>query len=97
MGYSQGALVVGDILAGGGNNSELGNTTTPPSIDFATYGQRCKWNDDRIFIFMLLILGIVNAVLLYGDPRHMPDQSFNYGNVSALDAPGVSYQLNTFS
>lgn len=45
MGYSQGALVVGDILAGGGNNSELGNTTTPPSIDFATYGQRCKWND----------------------------------------------------
>ncbi|KAH8757633.1 Alpha/Beta hydrolase protein [Diaporthe sp. PMI_573] len=70
MGYSQGALVVGDILAGGGNNSELGNATTPPYIDFATYGQR------------------VNAVLLYGDPRHMPNQSFNYGNVSALDAPG---------
>lgn len=40
MGYSQGALVVGDLLAGGGNNSELGNTTTPPYIDFSTYGQR---------------------------------------------------------
>lgn len=42
MGYSQGALVVGDLLAGGGNDSELGNMTTPPYIDFATYGQRCK-------------------------------------------------------
>lgn len=42
MGYSQGALVVGDLLAGGGNNSELGNMTTPPYIDFATYGQRGK-------------------------------------------------------
>lgn len=42
MGYSQGALVVGDLLAGGGNNSELGNTTTAPYIDFATYGQRGK-------------------------------------------------------
>lgn len=94
MGYSQGALVVGDILAGGGNNSELGNTTTPPYIDFATYGQRRKWNDVRIFRALLLILGIVDAVLLYGDPRHMPNQSFNYGNVSALDAPGVSSQLN---
>lgn len=40
MGYSQGALVVGDLLAGGGNDSELGNMTTPPYIDFATYGQR---------------------------------------------------------
>ncbi|KAK7725273.1 hypothetical protein SLS63_008270 [Diaporthe eres] len=67
MGYSQGALVVSDILAGGGNNSELGNMTTPPYIDSATYGQR---------------------VLLYGDPRHMPNQSFNHGNTSALDAPG---------
>ena len=44
MGYSQGALVVGDILAGGGNNSQLGNMTTPPYIDFDTYGQRCKWD-----------------------------------------------------
>ncbi|KAJ0106950.1 carbohydrate esterase family 5 protein [Diaporthe amygdali] len=70
LGYSQGALVVGDLFAGGGNNSELGNATTPPYIDFATYGQR------------------VNAILLYGDPRHMPNQSFNQGNVSALAAPG---------
>lgn len=45
MGYSQGALVVGDLLAGGGNNSELGNMTTPPYLDFSTYGQRGKWSD----------------------------------------------------
>jgi len=50
MGYSQGALVVGDILAGGGNNSELGNATTPPYIDFATYGQRGKWIDVELSI-----------------------------------------------
>lgn len=42
MGYSQGALVVGDLFAGGGNSSELGNATTPPYIDSATYGQRGK-------------------------------------------------------
>lgn len=48
MGYSQGALVVGDILAGGGNDSELGNMTTPPYIDFATYGQRGKWDHVRL-------------------------------------------------
>lgn len=90
MGYSQGALVVGDLLAGGGNNSELGNLTTPPYIDFATYGQRGKWDNVRPFQVPSLRPGIVNAVLLYGDPRHMPNQSFNHGNVSALDAPGVS-------
>lgn len=45
MGYSQGALIVGDLLAGGGNNSELGNTTMPPNIDFATYGQRGECDD----------------------------------------------------
>lgn len=45
MGYSQGALVVGDLLAGGGNNPELGNTTTPPYINFATYGQRGESDD----------------------------------------------------
>lgn len=94
MGYSQGALVVGDILAGGGNNSALGNTTTPPYIDSATYGQRGKWDDVGLSRVPLLMLGIVNAVLLYGDPRHMPNQSFNHGNVSALDAPGVSDELH---
>lgn len=94
VGYSLGALVVGDLLAGGGNNSELGNTTTPPYIDFATYGQRGKWDDFRCSRVPLLTPGIVNAVLLYGDPRHMPNQSFNHGNVSALDAPGVSDSLH---
>lgn len=38
---------------------------------------------------------LVNAILLYGDPRHMPNQSFNQGNVSALAAPGVRYYLST--
>lgn len=90
MGYSQGALVVGDLLAGAGNNSELGNLTTPPYINFATYGQRGKWDNVRPFQVPSLRPGVVNAVLLYGDPRHMPNQSFNHGNVSAQDARGVS-------
>lgn len=94
IGYSQGALVVGDLLAGGGNNSELGNMTTPPYIDFTTYGQRGERFDVDIPRLQMLTMGVVNAVLLYGDPRHMPDQSFNHGNASALDAPGVSNQPN---
>lgn len=97
MGYSQGALVVGDLLAGGGNNSELGNITTPPYIDFTTYGQRGQCVDADSLGLQILTLGIVSAVLLYGDPRHMPSQSFNHGNASALDATGVSDQLNNLS
>lgn len=78
MGYSQGALVVGDLLAGGGNNSELRNITTTPYIDFTTYGQRGECAHVDTPRLQLLKLGAVDAVLLYGDPRHMADQSFNH-------------------
>lgn len=39
---------------------------------------------------MLILL--VAAVLLYGDPRHMPNQTYNVGDVSAT---GVSYNQFT--
>lgn len=31
----------------------------------------------------------VAAILLYGNPRHMPNQTYNVGNASAFDATGV--------
>ncbi|KAK1850566.1 acetylxylan esterase precursor [Colletotrichum chrysophilum] len=69
LGYSQGAMVLGDILAGGGDNGILGNLTQP-SIDSSTVGQH------------------IAAILLYGNPRHMPNQTYNVGNASAFDATG---------
>ncbi|KAF0327032.1 acetylxylan esterase precursor [Colletotrichum asianum] len=41
LGYSQGAMVLGDILAGGGDNGILGNLTQP-SIASSTVGQHTK-------------------------------------------------------
>ncbi|KAI8307359.1 hypothetical protein K4K59_010950 [Colletotrichum sp. SAR11_240] len=70
LGYSQGAMVLGDILAGGGDNGILGNLTSP-SIDASTVGKH------------------IAAILLYGNPRHMPNQTYNVGNASAFDATGV--------
>ncbi|WQF85723.1 Putative cutinase/acetylxylan esterase, alpha/Beta hydrolase [Colletotrichum destructivum] len=69
MGYSQGALVLGDILAGGGDNSILGNLTQP-LVKSCGAGKQ------------------ISAILLYGNPRHMPNQTYNVGNVSAADATG---------
>lgn len=42
LGYSQGAMVVGDMLAGGGGNSVLGNITLP-TIDPQGVGSHSKW------------------------------------------------------
>ncbi|GKZ21626.1 hypothetical protein AbraIFM66951_005168 [Aspergillus brasiliensis] len=63
FGYSQGAMVVSDMLAGGGDNGTLGNITAP-AVDPETGSH-------------------IAAVLLYGDPRHMPNQTYNVGNVTA--------------
>ncbi|KAJ0383521.1 hypothetical protein COL922a_010319 [Colletotrichum nupharicola] len=41
LGYSQGAMVLGDVLAGGGDNRILGNLTQP-SINSSTVGQQSK-------------------------------------------------------
>ncbi|KAI2862080.1 CAZyme family CE5 [Aspergillus niger] len=63
FGYSQGAMVVSDMLAGGGDNGTLGNITAP-AVDPETGSH-------------------IAAVLLYGDPRHMPNQTYNVGDVTA--------------
>ncbi|TQN72028.1 Acetylxylan esterase 2 [Colletotrichum shisoi] len=67
MGYSQGALVLGDILAGRGDNSVLRNLTQP-LVKSCGAGRQ------------------ISAILLYGNPRHLPNQTYNVGNVSAADA-----------
>ncbi|EQB49359.1 hypothetical protein CGLO_11318 [Colletotrichum gloeosporioides Cg-14] len=82
LGYSQGAMVLGDILAGGGDNGILGNLTQP-SVDASTVGKH------------------IAAILLYGNPRHMPNQTYNVGNASAFDAigkyPRTAKQLTAFN
>ncbi|UQC76608.1 axe1 cleaves acetyl side chain groups acetyl xylan [Colletotrichum lupini] len=69
MGYSQGAMVLGDILAGGGDGNVLGNYTKP-LVDARTVGDH------------------IAAILLYGNPRHMPNQTYNVGNASTFGATG---------
>ncbi|KAK1640756.1 Alpha/Beta hydrolase protein [Colletotrichum phormii] len=69
MGYSQGAMVLGDILAGGGDGNILGNYTKP-QFDAHTVGDH------------------IAAILLYGNPRHMPNHTYNVGNASAFGATG---------
>ncbi|KAK1658178.1 Alpha/Beta hydrolase protein [Colletotrichum godetiae] len=69
MGYSQGAMVLGDILAGGGDGNILGNYTKP-QFDAHTVGNH------------------IAAILLYGNPRHMPNQTYNVGDASAFGATG---------
>ncbi|EXF81255.1 axe1 cleaves acetyl side chain groups acetyl xylan [Colletotrichum fioriniae PJ7] len=69
MGYSQGAMVLGDILAGGGDGNILGNYTKP-LVEARTVGDN------------------IAAILLYGNPRHMPNQTYNVGNTSTFGATG---------
>ncbi|ATZ51287.1 hypothetical protein BCIN_06g07010 [Botrytis cinerea B05.10] len=61
LAYSQGAMVVGDMLAGGGGDTILGagNGSLPISSKIG----------DRM-----------TALVLYGDPRHIPNESFDVGN-----------------
>ncbi|KAI0174961.1 Alpha/Beta hydrolase protein [Pestalotiopsis sp. NC0098] len=66
LGYSQGAMVVSDMLAGGGDGAgnTLGNYTSP-TINPDTLGSQ------------------IAAVVLYGDPRHTANQTYNVGDVAA--------------
>ncbi|GAQ45821.1 hypothetical protein AtubIFM57143_006305 [Aspergillus tubingensis] len=78
FGYSQGAMVVSDMLAGGGDNGTLGNITAP-AVDPETGSH-------------------IAAVLLYGDPRHMPNQTYNVGDVTATGKyPRTPEQLAALS
>ncbi|OOF90878.1 carbohydrate esterase family 5 protein [Aspergillus carbonarius ITEM 5010] len=74
-----GAMVVSDMLAGGGDNGTLGNITSP-SVDPETLGSH------------------IAAVLLYGDPRHMPNQTYNVGDVTATGKyPRTAAQLEALA
>ncbi|SDI85539.1 Cutinase [Frankineae bacterium MT45] len=61
VGYSQGAQLVGDVLAGGGGALGLGAASAPVSSSIASH---------------------VVAVIQYGDPRHMPNTSFDKGTAN---------------
>ncbi|KAH8590795.1 cutinase [Bisporella sp. PMI_857] len=58
--YSQGAMIVGDALAGGGGDSTLGNVTQP--------------------LISEEVSKHIAANVYYGNPRHAPFQSYNFGN-----------------
>ncbi|TEY36159.1 hypothetical protein BOTCAL_0564g00040 [Botryotinia calthae] len=75
LAYSQGAMVVGDMLAGGGGDEILGagNGTLPIS---SKVGDR------------------MTALVLYGDPRHIPNESFDAGNNNVT---GISIIENQYA
>ncbi|KFY15735.1 hypothetical protein V491_05582 [Pseudogymnoascus sp. VKM F-3775] len=58
--YSQGAMIVGDALAGGGGDSTLGSATDP--------------------LISKEVSNHIAANVYYGNPRHAPFQSYNFGN-----------------
>ncbi|KAF9051781.1 cutinase [Panaeolus papilionaceus] len=58
VGYSQGAHVIGDAVAGGGGVAGLGPATPPVASSVS----------DKVV-----------AIVQMGDPRHVPDQSFDRG------------------
>lgn len=82
-------MIVADALAGGGGDDILGNLTAP--IDF----QIGKHSMLRMSIWVSLLtfeLFIVDALVLYGDPRHAPHQPYDEGfNTSSVT--GVSHDL----
>ncbi|KAF7927437.1 uncharacterized protein EAE97_010112 [Botrytis byssoidea] len=61
LAYSQGAMVVGDMLAGGGGDEIIGAGNGSLPIN-SKVGDR------------------MTALVLYGDPRHIPNESFDVGN-----------------
>ncbi|KAJ5510503.1 hypothetical protein N7453_002606 [Penicillium expansum] len=79
FGYSQGAMVVGDLLAGSGDNGTLG-AIHHPTVDSRTLASH------------------IAAIVLYGDPRHMPNQTYNVGDVAATGKyPRTDEQLLALS
>ncbi|CAI7589277.1 unnamed protein product [Penicillium crustosum] len=79
FGYSQGAMVVSDMLAGSGDNGTLG-ALSHPTVDSRTLGSH------------------ITAIVLYGDPRHMPNQTYNVGDVTATGKyPRTDQQLLALS
>ncbi|KAH7176111.1 carbohydrate esterase family 5 protein [Dactylonectria macrodidyma] len=80
IGYSQGAMVIGDMLAGGGDGGNILGNYTLPTIDPETIGSR------------------VTGLVMYGDPRHTPDQIYNVGNGTYSVTgkyPRANYQVTT--
>lgn len=79
VGYSQGAQIIGDALAGGGGAAGLGPATAPVPQSVA---------------------GHVTAVVQYGDPRHMPNLTFDKGTdhgATGLFPRGADQSLTPFA
>ncbi|KAJ3562175.1 hypothetical protein NP233_g9745 [Leucocoprinus birnbaumii] len=77
VGYSQGAHIIGDAVAGGGGAIGLGVQTPPVSATIANRGedqrpQRRASNKTEKTL-------LVNAIVQMGDPRHVPLQPFDKG------------------
>ncbi|GAA1614236.1 cutinase family protein [Actinoplanes couchii] len=77
MGYSQGAHVIGDVLAGTGRAAGF-TRSAPVSADIS----------DKVV-----------AVVLMGDPRHVPGEAFNAGTsrTAGLFARGDDASLDAFA
>ncbi|KAF7935577.1 hypothetical protein EAE99_002557 [Botrytis elliptica] len=78
LAYSQGAMVVGDMLAGGGGDEILGAGNGSLPIN-SKVGER------------------MTALVLYGDPRHIPNESFDVGNNNVTGKyPRTASQISVF-
>jgi len=77
LGYSQGAQIVGDVLGGGGGNKSVDGAGDGPATAPAAAS----------------VTSHVVGVIQYGDPRRIPNQSFDVG--SDKGAEGIFPRLKT--
>lgn len=77
-------MVVSDMLAGGGDGAgmTLGNYTLP-TIDPDTIGTHSKGTIYHLDFIVGILTFLVAAIVLYGDPRHTANQTYNVGDVAA--------------
>jgi acetylxylan esterase len=79
LGYSQGAQIVGDVLGGGGGNKSVDGAGDGPATAPAAASATSH----------------VVGVIQYGDPRRIPNQSFDVGTDKG--ATGIFPRLSTQS
>jgi acetylxylan esterase len=79
LGYSQGAQIVGDVLGGGGGNKSVLGAGDGPATPPAAAS----------------VTSHVTAVIQYGDPRRIPNQSFDVGTDKG--ATGIFPRLSSQS
>lgn len=92
-GYSQGANIVGDLLggvvSGEGRIFDECDVDPSPALDPSTSpGDKREWYSERPVVVRVANAVAVAAILLFGDVRHVANQSYNVLAGSVYDSAG---------